>query len=183
MSVTHFHEEYECVPTVRDVALRMLKSHDKNRKDEGNWIAMGVWKMDVATVYPLGAEISLAYRKLRDPSTAPANLYLQLRRPQFGHSAVSSSLPDLEERDEPHRIWGISFEVKLPSAGSFIVDGLSFSCRCCSLHVSAYMAIFRCVWCFTFYSLLYSLLLLPLLHVVDGNLTSKLIEQYTAAGC
>jgi hypothetical protein len=29
---------------------------------------------------------------------------------------------------------------------------LSLSCRCSTLHVSAYMAIFRCVWCFTFYS-------------------------------
>jgi hypothetical protein len=44
----------------------------------------------------------------------------------------------------------ISFEVKLPSACSFIVDGLTFSCRCSTLHVSAYMAIFRCARYFTF---------------------------------
>jgi hypothetical protein len=31
----------------------------------------------------------------------------------------------------------ISFEVKLPSACSFIVDGLTFRCRCSTLHVSA----------------------------------------------
>jgi hypothetical protein len=37
----------------------------------------------------------------------------------------------------------ISFEVMMPSACSFIVDGLTFSCRCSALHVSAYMAIFR----------------------------------------
>jgi hypothetical protein len=41
-----------------------------------------------------------------------------------------------------------SSEVKLPSACSFIVDGLMFSCRCSTLFVSAYMAIFRCVWIF-----------------------------------
>jgi hypothetical protein len=39
----------------------------------------------------------------------------------------------------------VDFEVMLPSACSFIVDGLTFSCRCSTLHVSAYMAIFRCV--------------------------------------
>jgi hypothetical protein len=47
-----------------------------------------------------------------------------------------------------HPIWeadcrtdlGISFEVMLPSACRFIVDGLTFSCRCSTLHVSAYMA-------------------------------------------
>jgi hypothetical protein len=62
----------------------------------------------------------------------------------------------------------IRFEVMLPSACSFIVDGLTFSCRCSTLHISAYMAIFRCVWCFTFIFLKESasLLLLPLLHVV-----------------
>jgi hypothetical protein len=56
----------------------------------------------------------------------------------------------------------------LPSACSFIVDGLTFSCRCSTLHVSAYMAIFRCVWCFTFIFLKESasLLLLPFLAVV-----------------
>jgi hypothetical protein len=27
---------------------------------------------------------------------------------------------------------------------------LTFSCRCSTLHVSAYMAIFKCVWCFPF---------------------------------
>jgi hypothetical protein len=56
----------------------------------------------------------------------------------------------------------------LPPACSFIVDGLTFSCRCSTLHVSAYMAIFRCVWCFTFIFLKESasLLLLPLLHVI-----------------
>jgi hypothetical protein len=43
------------------------------------------------------------------------------------------------------RIIVSSFEVMLPSACSFIVDGLTFSCRCSTLHVSAYMAIFRCV--------------------------------------
>jgi hypothetical protein len=48
------------------------------------------------------------------------------------------------------RIRKISFEVMLPSACSFIVDGLTFSCRSSTLHVWAYMAIFRCVWCFTF---------------------------------
>jgi hypothetical protein len=48
--------------------------------------------------------------------------------------------------------FSISFEVKLPSACSFIVDGLVFCCRCSTLHVSAYMAIFKCVWYFTFYS-------------------------------
>jgi hypothetical protein len=37
--------------------------------------------------------------------------------------------------------YSISFEVMLPSACSFIVDGLTFSCRCSTLHVSAYMAI------------------------------------------
>jgi hypothetical protein len=62
---------------------------------------MGVWKMDVATVYPLGAEISLAYRKLRDLYTIPAKLFLQLRRPRTGHSVVSSRLPDFEEHDGP----------------------------------------------------------------------------------
>jgi hypothetical protein len=30
----------------------------------------------------------------------------------------------------------------LPSACSFIVDGLTFSCRCTTLHISAYMVIF-----------------------------------------
>jgi hypothetical protein len=39
----------------------------------------------------------------------------------------------------------------LPSACSFIVDGLTFSCRCSTLHDSAYMAIFRCVGCFYFH--------------------------------
>jgi hypothetical protein len=39
----------------------------------------------------------------------------------------------------------IQFEVKLLSACSFIVGGLTFSCRCSTLHVSAYMAIFKCV--------------------------------------
>jgi hypothetical protein len=38
----------------------------------------------------------------------------------------------------------------LPSACSFIVDGLTFSCRCSTLHVSAYMAIFMCMM-FHFY--------------------------------
>jgi hypothetical protein len=53
----------------------------------------------------------------------------------------------------------------LPSACSFIVDGLAFCCRCSTLHVSAYMAIFRCVGCFTFIFLKESasLLLLPFL--------------------
>jgi hypothetical protein len=56
----------------------------------------------------------------------------------------------------------------LPSPCIFIVDGLKFSCRCSTLHVSAYMAIFKCVRCFTFIFLKESasLLLLPLLHVV-----------------
>jgi hypothetical protein len=56
----------------------------------------------------------------------------------------------------------------LPSACSFILDGLTFSFCCSTLHVSAYMAIFMCVWCFTFIFLkeFASLLLLPLLHVV-----------------
>jgi hypothetical protein len=36
--------------------------------------------------------------------------------------------------------WGL--QVMLPSACSFIVD---VSCHCITLHVSAYMAIFRCV--------------------------------------
>jgi hypothetical protein len=42
---------------------------------------------------------------------------------------------------------------------------LTFSCRCSTLHVSAYMAIFRCVWCFTFIFLKESasLFLLPFL--------------------
>jgi hypothetical protein len=57
------------------------------------------------------------------------------------------------------------FEVMLPSACSFIVDGLTFSCRCSTLHVSAYMAIFKCVRCFTFIFLKESASLL-LLHVV-----------------
>jgi hypothetical protein len=50
----------------------------------------------------------------------------------------------------------------LPSACSFVVDGLTFSCRCSTLRVSAYMAIFRCV-CFTFIFLKESasLILLP----------------------
>jgi hypothetical protein len=39
----------------------------------------------------------------------------------------------------------VSFKVMLPSACSFIVDDLTFSCRCSTLHVSAYMAVFRCV--------------------------------------
>jgi hypothetical protein len=48
----------------------------------------------------------------------------------------------------------ITFEVKLPSASSYIVAGLAICSRC-----SHYM-----------------------LHA-DGNLTSKVIEQYSAAGC
>jgi hypothetical protein len=62
-------------------------------------------------------------------------------------------------------LWSISFEVMLPSACNFIVDGLTFSCRCSTLHVSAYIAIFRCVWCFSFIFLKESasLLLLPFL--------------------
>jgi hypothetical protein len=39
----------------------------------------------------------------------------------------------------------ISSEVMFPSASSFILDGLTFSCGCSTLHVSAYMTIFRCV--------------------------------------
>jgi hypothetical protein len=31
-----------------------------------------------------------------------------------------------------------------------MVHCFTFRCRCSTLHVSAYMAIFRCVWCFTF---------------------------------
>jgi hypothetical protein len=46
--------------------------------------------------------------------------------------------------NELKSIYSISFEVKLPSACSFIVDSLTFSCRCSTLHVSAYMTIFRC---------------------------------------
>jgi hypothetical protein len=64
----------------------------------------------------------------------------------------------------------ISFEVMLPSACSFIVDGLAFCCRC-----SHYM--FRPTWpssgvcvCMIFHFLFLkesaSLLLLSLLHVV-----------------
>jgi hypothetical protein len=44
------------------------------------------------------------------------------------------------------RLYGtITFEVKLPSACSFIVDGLAFFLSMFTLHVSAYMAIFMCV--------------------------------------
>jgi hypothetical protein len=46
-----------------------------------------------------------------------------------------------------------------------MVHCLAFSCRCSTLHVSAYMAIFKCVWCSTFIFLKESasLLLLPFL--------------------
>jgi hypothetical protein len=46
----------------------------------------------------------------------------------------------------PVSLLPIGFEVMLPSPCSFIVD-----VSCSTLHVSTYMAIFRCVWCFTFY--------------------------------
>jgi hypothetical protein len=39
----------------------------------------------------------------------------------------------------------MGFEVMLPSACSFIVE---VSCHCLTLHVSAYLAIFRCVGCY-----------------------------------
>lgn len=58
--------------------------------------------MDVATVYPLGAEISLTYRKLRDLHAISAKLFLQLRRPRIGHRVVSSECLDLGEHDRPH---------------------------------------------------------------------------------
>jgi hypothetical protein len=56
----------------------------------------------------------------------------------------------------------IIFEVMLPSACSFIVDGLTFSCRCSTTVTTKRNTI--------------------KLHT-DGNITSKLIEQYSAAGC
>lgn len=64
---------------------------------------MGVWKMDVATVYPLGAKISLRYRKLRDLYASSAELFLQLRWPPIAPPAVSSKCLDLGEYDRPHR--------------------------------------------------------------------------------
>jgi hypothetical protein len=71
---------------------------------------------------------------------------------KFRHCIViSSSLWQL------HIICIISslLQVMLPSACSFIVDVschcLTFSCRCFTLHVSAYMAIFRCVGYFYFH--------------------------------
>jgi hypothetical protein len=58
-------------------------------------------------------------------------------------SLKKKQLTSIEQRN------GIGFEVMLPSACSFIVDVschcLIFSCRCSTLHVSVYMAIFRCV--------------------------------------
>jgi hypothetical protein len=58
----------------------------------------------------------------------------------------------------------------LPSACSFIVDVhcLTFSCRCSTLHVSAYMAIFKCVGYVNFHMTegFCSSAFLPFFHVV-----------------
>jgi hypothetical protein len=58
----------------------------------------------------------------------------------------------------------------LPSACRFIVmfHCLTFSCRCSTLHVSAYKAIFRYVWCFTFIFLKESASLFLLNFLVRG---------------
>jgi hypothetical protein len=63
---------------------------------------MGNWKMDVATVCQLGAEISLTFRKLRDLYAISAELFLQLPRTWIGHPVVRSEFLDLGEYDRPH---------------------------------------------------------------------------------
>jgi hypothetical protein len=54
---------------------------------------------------------------------------------QHIHPAAWNSVCSLPRYDNTV-ICSISFEVMLPSACSFIVDGLTFSCHCSTLHVS-----------------------------------------------
>jgi hypothetical protein len=65
-----------------------------------------------------------------------------LLHPEHGYDMLLRSIRCLL----PNYTASISVEVMLPSACSFIVDGRTFSCRCSTLHVSAYIVIFRCVY-------------------------------------
>jgi hypothetical protein len=152
-------------------------------KRQNSWNKIGTNNLPPPHNVALSRSESISRSILTDSRFNNCLLTLPLILEQWGtlspHLTWSWTLPRFQQQAW---LFSISFEVMLPSTCSFIVDGLTFSCRCSTLRVSAYMAIFRCVWCFSFIFLKESPSLLLLLHA-DGNITSKLIEQYSAAGC
>jgi hypothetical protein len=130
------------------------------------YLTLQVWTSAVIDEPIITADIKIADMKcivLEAPAecrTTAVTLHVSSRAEQTGnnslcmpqHTVASSALllPPNYVLRKNCKLVSVSFEVMLPSACNFIVDGLTFSCRCYTLHVSAYMAIFKCVM-FYFY--------------------------------